>query len=147
MFCVTIDFVLERLLCVVCDAHHTPEDQKTFVEWMKNGERTWIFLDIYLYSEAKNIKHAMRDVLKSLCSVIQLCMLCAKKPHVNSSCSCYSLSSNSLPAAAEAGQCCQEEQQEKRDADAQNQTQNKVRCYSIHLLFLWIKKKSEQSGF
>lgn len=53
-------------------------------------------------------------------------------------CSFYLLSSNGLPAlaAAEAGQYCQEEQQEQRDADTQDQPQNKVQRYSTRVIFV-----------
>lgn len=47
---------------------------------------------------------------------------------------CNSLSGNSLLAAAEAGQCSQEQQQKQRDTDAQNQAQKKVLFHSIHLV-------------
>lgn len=47
---------------------------------------------------------------------------------------CNSLSSNSLLAAAEAGQCSQEQKQKQRDADAQHQAQNKVQFPFIHLV-------------
>lgn len=63
-------------------------------------------------------------------------------------CCCYSLSGDSPPAAAEAGQRSQEQQQKQRDADAQDQAQNEVCLLIIHLVSVcrgWSQTKSRQT--
>lgn len=56
-----------------------------------------------------------------------------------------SLSSDSLLAAAEAGQYSQEQQQKQRDADAQHQAQNKVEFNIIPLISVCKASSQTQS--